>query len=226
MASCLQASSVTQTTLMITLMITIIMENTWRERIWRILSRILASQSSARIRRVLTMCSPQLTTATSTSRWRIVNTDCEKFIVCIFQALIDELFHPSSTTTTTTTTPATTSTQRLPIKAHELGWELSPIDLVMANSVLEPVFSDDQKQVRVRIMFQERKLSHRNLDILVMISNTSIPYAYIPIQQMRLKMQDSDQSTDSDTSSSQDSDNDTLWSPSISISFNFIHLPS
>merc|ERR1719480_133119 len=42
----------------------------------------------------------------------------------------------------------TTSTQRLPIKAHELGWELSPIDLVMANSVLEPVFSDDQKQQR------------------------------------------------------------------------------
>jgi len=62
------------------------------------------------------------------------------------KALIDELFHPSSTTTTTTTTPATTSTQRLPIKAHELGWDLSPIDLVMANSVLEPVFSDDQKQ--------------------------------------------------------------------------------
>ena len=67
-----------------------------------------------------------------------------------FQALIDELFHPSSTTTTTTTTPATTSTQRLPIKAHELGWDLSPIDLVMANSVLEPVFSDDQKQVSLR----------------------------------------------------------------------------
>ena len=65
-----------------------------------------------------------------------------------FQALIDELFHPSSTTTTTTTTPATTSTQRLPIKSHELGWELSPIDLVMANSVLEPVFSNDQRQVR------------------------------------------------------------------------------
>lgn len=64
------------------------------------------------------------------------------------KALIDELFHPSSTTTTTTTTPATTSTQRLPIKAHELGWELSPIDLVMANSILEPVFSDDQKQQR------------------------------------------------------------------------------
>merc|ERR1719245_2583244 len=64
------------------------------------------------------------------------------------KALIDELFHPSSTTTTTTTTPATTSTQRLPIKAHELGWDLSPIDLVMANSVLEPVFSDDQKQQR------------------------------------------------------------------------------
>jgi len=62
------------------------------------------------------------------------------------KALIDELFHPSSTTTTTTTTPATTSTQRLPIKSHELGWELSPIDLVMANSVLEPVFSNDQRQ--------------------------------------------------------------------------------
>ena len=73
-----------------------------------------------------------------------------KHVFCFLQALIDELFHPSSTTTTTTTTPATTSTQRLPIKAHELGWDLSPIDLVMANSVLEPVFSDDQKQVSIK----------------------------------------------------------------------------
>ena len=32
------------------------------------------------------------------------------------KALINELFHPSSTSTTTTTTPLTTSTQRLPIK--------------------------------------------------------------------------------------------------------------
>ena len=73
-----------------------------------------------------------------------------KYKTYFFQALINELFHPSSTTTTTTTTPLTTSTQRLPIKAHELGWDLSPIDLVMSNSVLEPVFSDDQKQVSVK----------------------------------------------------------------------------
>ena len=63
------------------------------------------------------------------------------------KALINELFHPSSTTTTTTSAPLTTSTQRLPIKSHDLGWDLSPIDLVMSNSVLEPVFSPDQQEV-------------------------------------------------------------------------------
>ena len=35
------------------------------------------------------------------------------------KALINELFHPSSTSTTTTTTPLTTSTQRLPIKESD-----------------------------------------------------------------------------------------------------------
>ena len=67
-------------------------------------------------------------------------------LIFMFQALINELFHPSTTSTTTTTTPATTSTQRLPIKSHDLGWDLSPIDLVMSNSILEPVFSPEQKQ--------------------------------------------------------------------------------
>jgi len=62
------------------------------------------------------------------------------------KALINELFHPSSSTTTTTASPVTTSTQRLPIKSHNLGWDLSPIDLVMSNSVLEPVFSPDQQE--------------------------------------------------------------------------------
>lgn len=71
----------------------------------------------------------------------------------LFQALINELFHPSTTSTTTTTTPATTSTQRLPIKSHDLGWDLSPIDLVMSNSVLEPVFSPDQKEVCFKSKF-------------------------------------------------------------------------
>jgi len=66
------------------------------------------------------------------------------------KALINELFHPSSTSTTTTTTPLTTSTQRLPIKAHDLGWDLSPIDLVMSNSILEPIFTRDQQERQAR----------------------------------------------------------------------------
>jgi len=66
------------------------------------------------------------------------------------KALINELFHPSSTSTTTTTTPLTTSTQRLPIKAHDLGWDLSPIDLVMSNSILEPIFTRDQHERQAR----------------------------------------------------------------------------
>jgi len=62
------------------------------------------------------------------------------------KALINELFHPSTTSTTTTPSPVTTSTQRLPIKSHDFGWELSPIDLVMSNSILEPVFSQEQQE--------------------------------------------------------------------------------
>lgn len=62
------------------------------------------------------------------------------------KALINELFHPSTTSTTSTTTPTTTSTQRLPIKSHDLGWDLSPIDLVMSGSILKPVFSPEQLQ--------------------------------------------------------------------------------
>lgn len=68
------------------------------------------------------------------------------------QALINELFHPSTTSTSTTTTPRTTSTQRLPIKSHDLGWELSPIDLVMSNSILKPVFSPEQLERQSRML--------------------------------------------------------------------------
>jgi len=66
------------------------------------------------------------------------------------KALINELFHPSTTSTSTTPAPQTTSTQRLPIKSHDLGWELSPIDLVMSNSILEPVFSQEQRERQSR----------------------------------------------------------------------------
>lgn len=68
------------------------------------------------------------------------------------KALINELFHPSTTSTSTTTTPRTTSTQRLPIKSHDLGWELSPIDLVMSNSILKPVFSAEQLERQSRML--------------------------------------------------------------------------
>jgi len=62
------------------------------------------------------------------------------------KALIDELFHPSTTQkTTTTTTHQVTSTERLPIKSHDLGWDISPIDLVMSNHLLEPVFEPEAK---------------------------------------------------------------------------------
>jgi len=67
------------------------------------------------------------------------------------KALINELFHPSTTSTSTTTAPPITSTQRLPIKSHDLGWELSPIDLVMSNSILEPVFSAEQRERQSRM---------------------------------------------------------------------------
>lgn len=64
------------------------------------------------------------------------------------KALIDELFHPSTTAQPTTTTPRTvTSTQRLPIKSHSL-WDVAPVDLIMSNSVLEPVFSVEQRAGR------------------------------------------------------------------------------
>ena len=33
-------------------------------------------------------------------------------------------------------------------KAHDLGWDLSPIDLVMSNSILEPIFTRDQHEVK------------------------------------------------------------------------------
>merc|ERR1719244_928543 len=61
------------------------------------------------------------------------------------KALVEELFHPSTTQkTTTTTTARTTWTERLPIKSHDLGWDKSPVDLVMSNHLLEPVFSPDE----------------------------------------------------------------------------------
>eukprot|EP00091_Calanus_sinicus_P013895 TRINITY_DN3090_c0_g1_i2.p1 TRINITY_DN3090_c0_g1~~TRINITY_DN3090_c0_g1_i2.p1 ORF type:complete len:211 (-),score=41.03 TRINITY_DN3090_c0_g1_i2:473-1105(-) len=60
------------------------------------------------------------------------------------KALVEELFHPSTTQkTTTTTTPRTTWTERLPIKSHDLGWDISPVDLVMSNHLLEPVFEQE-----------------------------------------------------------------------------------
>lgn len=60
------------------------------------------------------------------------------------KALVEELFHPSTTQkTTTTTTPRTTWTERLPIKSHDLGWDISPVDLVMSNHLLEPVFDQE-----------------------------------------------------------------------------------
>jgi len=60
------------------------------------------------------------------------------------KALVEELFHPSTTQrTTTTTTQRTTWTERLPIKSHDLGWDISPVDLVMTNHLLEPVFDQE-----------------------------------------------------------------------------------
>ena len=35
----------------------------------------------------------------------------------------------------------------LNFQSHDLGWELSPIDLVMSNSILTPVFSPEQLEV-------------------------------------------------------------------------------
>jgi len=63
------------------------------------------------------------------------------------KALIDELFHPSTTQrSTTSTTQKVTSTERLPIKSHDFGWDKSPIDLVMSNHLLEPVFGPEDKE--------------------------------------------------------------------------------
>lgn len=64
------------------------------------------------------------------------------------QALIDELFHPSTTPRTiSTTTASTTSTEKLPIKDH-LHWDKSPVDLVMSdsNNQLEPVFGKKEEK--------------------------------------------------------------------------------
>jgi len=67
------------------------------------------------------------------------------------KTLIDELFHPSTTQkTTTTTTIRTTWTERLPIKSHDLGWDKSPVDLVMSNHFLEPVYGQDEKNKQLR----------------------------------------------------------------------------
>jgi len=65
------------------------------------------------------------------------------------QALIDELFHPSTTSRTriSTTTVSTTSTEKLPIKDHQ-HWDKSPVDLVMSdsNNQLEPVFGNKEEK--------------------------------------------------------------------------------
>jgi len=63
------------------------------------------------------------------------------------KALVEELFHPSTTPqTTTTTTLRTTWTERLPIKSHDLGWDISPVDLVMNNHIVQPVFGQEEQQ--------------------------------------------------------------------------------
>jgi len=59
------------------------------------------------------------------------------------KALINELFFPSTAPPpVTTTTPPHTSTASLPIKSHKNGWDKSPIDLIMNNQILEPVFEE------------------------------------------------------------------------------------
>ena len=39
-------------------------------------------------------------------------------------------------------------------QSHDLGWELSPIDLVMSNSILKPVFSPEQLEVQTHSLLQ------------------------------------------------------------------------
>jgi len=57
------------------------------------------------------------------------------------KALISELFSPSTEAPPISTSPRiVTSTQSLPIKNHWEGWFLSPVDLVMNNQILEPVY--------------------------------------------------------------------------------------
>lgn len=61
------------------------------------------------------------------------------------EAIISELFSPSTAAPPVTTTARTvTSTEKLPIKSHWEGWFLSPIDLIMHNHVLEPVFDQER----------------------------------------------------------------------------------
>jgi len=61
------------------------------------------------------------------------------------EALISELFSPSTAPPPiSTTSRPVTSTEKLPIKSHWEGWFLSPIDLVMHNHVLEPVFDEER----------------------------------------------------------------------------------
>jgi len=65
------------------------------------------------------------------------------------KAIIEELFHPSTTQkTTSTSTLPTTSTEKLPIKDH-LHWDRSPVDLVMsdANNLVEPVFDSKEEEL-------------------------------------------------------------------------------
>jgi hypothetical protein len=57
------------------------------------------------------------------------------------QAIIDELFSPSSTLRPATISPKLrTVTDSLPIKAHNIGRFSSPSDLIMSNHIAEPVF--------------------------------------------------------------------------------------
>jgi len=60
------------------------------------------------------------------------------------KALISELFSPSTAPPPVTTTQRfRTSTHNLPIKSHWEGWLVSPVDLVMNNHILEPVYDQD-----------------------------------------------------------------------------------
>ena len=65
------------------------------------------------------------------------------------------------------------------LKSHDLGWELSPIDLVMSNSILEPVFSAEQREVLLCISSTLSFIKHllqRQSRMLRPVYLTETPY--------------------------------------------------